>query len=111
MLQPELHDDLLTLHIKLLKGTNKYRSVSVTNLFDLLASQFEKRRLTEEQWVQYRSFVGLKTTKNGALDDMMQEASKVLVPGVQYEQISLRHRVRSLPRWRNNSGAHSIFFV
>jgi hypothetical protein len=78
------------INVKLLNNLYRSRTVSAKNWLEVLPGQFEKRKKIEQEWIEYRSYVGIDQYVS-SLDEigLNMEWSQDL----RYRDFSLRQKV------------------
>ena len=84
------------INIVLLKHLYRSKTVTPKNWLDVLSGQFEKRRKIEQEWIEYRSYIGTDIYKSSMdVSSFNLDWSKILT----YNDISLRHKVVIKPNF------------
>jgi hypothetical protein len=83
-------EELVSINVKLLNNLYRSRTVTAKTWLDVLPGQFEKRKRIEQEWIEYRSYIGIDQYLS-SLDEIGLNMD--WSQDVKYRDFSLRQKV------------------
>lgn len=83
-------EELVMINVKLLNNLYRSRTVTAKNWLEILPGQFEKRKKIEQEWIEFRSYLGIEGYSS-SLDEVGFDLD--WSQDLTYDDISLRHKV------------------
>lgn len=83
-------EELVMINVKLLNNLYRSRTVSPKNWLQVLSVQFGKRKRIEQDWIEFRSYIGIEPYLS-SLDEM--GLNMELWQDFSYRDFSLRQKV------------------